>query len=51
MRKGFNKGFSLIELLLVLAVATGVVAATFYVYGKVQAHNRVNRATHDLASI
>ena len=48
MRKGFNKGFSLIELLLVLAVATGVVAATFYVYGKVQAHNRVNRATHDL---
>ncbi|WP_423827120.1 prepilin-type N-terminal cleavage/methylation domain-containing protein [Serratia marcescens] len=26
MRKGFNKGFSLIELLLVLAVATGVVA-------------------------
>ncbi|EKZ3172925.1 prepilin-type N-terminal cleavage/methylation domain-containing protein [Enterobacter asburiae] len=51
MRKGFKKGFSLIELLLVLAVATGVVAATFYVYGKVQAHNRVNRATHDLASI
>ncbi|EBU5881663.1 prepilin-type N-terminal cleavage/methylation domain-containing protein [Salmonella enterica subsp. enterica serovar Infantis] len=50
MRKGFKKGFSLIELLLVLA-ATGVVAATFYVYGKVQAHNRVNRATHDLASI
>lgn len=48
MRKGFKKGFSLIELLLVLAVATGVVAATFYVYGKVQAHNRVNRATHDL---
>lgn len=28
MRKGFKKGFSLIELLLVLAVATGVVAAT-----------------------
>ena len=51
MRKGFNKGFSLIELLLVLAVATGVVAATFYGYSKVQAHNRVNRATHDLASI
>ncbi|HCB1742758.1 TPA: type 4 pilus major pilin [Klebsiella pneumoniae] len=51
MRKGFKKGFSLIELLLVLAVATGVVAATFYGYGKVQAHNKVNRATHDLASI
>ena len=42
MRKGFKKGFSLIELLLVLAVATGVVAATFYVYGKVQAHNNAS---------
>ena len=49
--KGRRKGFSLIEMLLVLVVATGIAGATFYGYSKLQEGFRTSNAIRDLASI
>ncbi len=49
--KGRRKGFSLIELLLVLVVATGIAGATFYGYSKLQEGFRTSNAIRDLATI
>lgn len=49
--KGRRKGFILIELLLVLVVATGIAGATFYGYSKLQEGFRTSNAIRDLATI
>lgn len=46
-----KKGFSLIEMLLVLVVATGIAGATFYGYSKLQEGFRTSNAIRDLATI
>ncbi|HBT1837316.1 TPA: prepilin-type N-terminal cleavage/methylation domain-containing protein [Klebsiella pneumoniae] len=45
-----KKGFSLIEMLLVLVVATGIAGATFYGYSKLQEGFRTSNAIRDLVS-
>lgn len=45
------KGFSLLEILLVLGVAAGLIVAAFVVYPKVQASNRANAESVNITTI
>lgn len=40
--KKHKKGFSLLEIILVLAIAAAIVVSAFIIYPKVQSYNRVN---------
>ncbi|HCJ8469485.1 TPA: prepilin-type N-terminal cleavage/methylation domain-containing protein [Escherichia coli] len=45
------KGFSLLEILLVLAIAAALVIGAFIIYPKIQASVRVDAETKNLATI
>jgi prepilin-type N-terminal cleavage/methylation domain-containing protein len=46
-----KKGFSLLELLLVLGIIAALIVAAFIVFPKVQAEQRANRTIQDIAAI
>lgn len=46
-----KKGFSLLEILLVLAIASAVVAAAFIIYPKVQVSNNIKKETNNIGTI
>lgn len=46
-----NKGFTLIELILVMAVIVSVAAASLYIYKKVKLYNAVNSISSEFTSI
>ncbi|MBN3146279.1 prepilin-type N-terminal cleavage/methylation domain-containing protein [Pectobacterium brasiliense] len=47
----YRKGFSLLELLLVLGIVAGLVVSAFIVYPKVQAAQRVEMESKNIAAI
>lgn len=51
VKKNINKGFSLLEILLVLAIAAGIVSAAFIIYPKVQTSFKINREATNIATI
>ncbi|MDY4379104.1 type 4 pilus major pilin [Pectobacterium brasiliense] len=50
-KRKYRKGFSLLELLLVLGIVAGLVVSAFIVYPKVQAAQRVEMESKNIAAI
>ncbi|WP_413499873.1 type 4 pilus major pilin [Buttiauxella gaviniae] len=49
--KAKNKGFSLLEMILVLAVGASLVIAAFMLYPKIQASQRIDKETKNISTI
>ena len=51
MVKKHKKGFSLLEIILVVAIATAIIVFAFIIYPKVQYYNRVNQEVKNLSAL
>lgn len=49
--KKHKKGFSLLEIILVLAIAAAIIVSAFIIYPKVQYYNRVNQEVKNLSAL
>lgn len=51
LKKRYRNGFSLLEIILVLAIAAAIIVSAFIIYPKAQSYNSVNQEVKNLSAL